>query len=79
MSDRDSARASSEIHLEEVAEFLRKIPEAPRKRVLLFGMTNLLDSMDKAILRRGRFDHIVEVGMPSKEEIMALLDRKSVV
>ena len=74
LSSRDSSLGSREIHMEEVAEFLRKIPEAPRNRVLLFGMTNLLDSMDKAILRRGRFDHMVEVGMPGREEILALLE-----
>ena len=64
---------SREIHMEEVAEFLRRIPEAPEKRILLFGMTNLLDTVDKAILRRGRFDHMIEVGMPSEEEILSLL------
>ncbi len=74
LSSRDSSLGSREIHMEEVAEFLRKIPEAPKKRVLLFGMTNLLDSMDKAILRRGRIDHIIEVGMPSREEIQSLLE-----
>ena len=74
LSSRDSSLGSREIHMEEVAEFLRKIPEAPKKRVLLFGMTNLLDSMDKAILRRGRIDHIIEVGMPGREEIRALLE-----
>ncbi len=74
LSSRESSMGSREIHMEEVAEFLRKIPEAPKKRVLLFGMTNLLDSMDKAILRRGRIDHIIEVGMPGREEILSLLE-----
>lgn len=74
LSSRESSMGSREVHMEEVAEFLRKIPEAPKKRVLLFGMTNLLDSMDKAILRRGRIDHIIEVGMPSREEILSLLE-----
>lgn len=73
LSSRDSNMGSREIHMEEVAEFLRKIPEAPKNRVLLFGMTNLLDSMDRAILRRGRIDHIIEVGMPGREEIHAIL------
>ena len=74
LSSRDGSLGSREIHLEEVAEFLRRIPEAPEKRVLIFGMTNLLDSVDKAILRRGRFDYTIEVGMPSREEIKALLE-----
>jgi len=37
-------------------------------------MTNLIDLIDPAILRRGRFDHIIEVGMPSKIEVASLLD-----
>jgi ATP-dependent 26S proteasome regulatory subunit len=36
-------------------------------------MTNMIDSIDPAILRRGRFDHVVEVGMPSEEEVKLLL------
>lgn len=63
-------------HVEEVAEFLRKIPEAIDNHVLVFAMTNLLDSVDPAIRRRGRFDYIVEVGMASKEEIRNLLEAK---
>ena len=74
LSSRESSMGSREIHMEEVAEFLRRIPEAPEKRVLLFGMTNLLDTVDKAILRRGRIDHTIEVGMPSREEILSLLE-----
>lgn len=73
LSSRENARSSGEIHMEEVAEFLRRIPDASKHRVLLFGMTNMIESIDKAILRRGRFDHILEVGMPSEAEILALL------
>ncbi|MBQ6321637.1 MAG: ATP-binding protein [Lachnospiraceae bacterium] len=61
-------------HLEEVGEFLRRIPNAAENHVLLFGMTNMKDSIDTAILRRGRFDHIVEVEMPSKEEVLCVLE-----
>ncbi|MBP3655164.1 MAG: ATP-binding protein [Clostridia bacterium] len=74
LSSRESARGAGEIHMEEVAEFLRRIPDASKNRVLLFGMTNMLDSIDKAILRRGRFDHIIEVGMPSTQEVRSLLE-----
>lgn len=59
-------------HVEEVAEFLRRIPEALKAGVLIIGMTNMLDSIDKAICRRGRFDHVIEVGMPSRDEIYEL-------
>ena len=60
-------------HIEEVAEFLRRIPEAISKNVLVFAMTNMIDQIDPAILRRGRFDHIIEVKMASAEEIESML------
>ena len=60
--------------LEEVAEFLRRIPEATEKNVLIIAMTNMIDTIDPAILRRGRFDHILEVKMPSIEETEELVE-----
>lgn len=73
LSSREQGQGTVQHHMEEVAEFLRRIPEATSKRVLVIAMTNLIDLIDPAILRRGRFDHIVEVHMPSKEEVSALL------
>jgi hypothetical protein len=74
LSDRRSVGPSSLHHIEEVAEFLRRIPEAITKKVLIIAMTNMIEMIDPAILRRGRFDHIIEVGMPSKEEVASLVD-----
>jgi SpoVK/Ycf46/Vps4 family AAA+-type ATPase len=61
-------------HVEEVAEFLRRIPEAIKNQVLIIAMTNLIEMIDPAILRRGRFDHIIEVSMPSRDEVASLVD-----
>lgn len=72
LSSRDSNAQNH--HIEEVDEFLRLIPEANKARVLIVGMTNKLNMIDNAILRRGRFDQIIEVGMPSKIEINAMLN-----
>lgn len=58
---------------EEIAEFLRLIPKAIQNKVLVIAMTNHLDMIDPAIRRTGRFDHIIEVGYPSEEEILSLL------
>ncbi|MCU8071365.1 ATP-binding protein [Shewanella sp. SM20] len=74
LSDRRSGSSSGLHHVEEVAEFLRRIPEAIKKNVLIIAMTNLIEMIDPAILRRGRFDHIIEVGMPSREEVASLID-----
>ena len=74
LSDRRSGSSSGLHHVEEVAEFLRRIPEAIKNKVLIIAMTNMIEMIDPAILRRGRFDHIIEVGMPSREEVASLID-----
>jgi cell division protease FtsH len=74
LSDRRFGSSSGLHHVEEVAEFLRRIPEAIKNNVLIIAMTNLIEMVDPAILRRGRFDHVIEVGMPSREEVASLVD-----
>lgn len=76
LSDRQMSGSAGLHHMEEMAEFLRRIPEAVSGGVLVFAMTNLLDRIDPAILRRGRFDYMVEVTMPSAEEVRALLAKR---
>ncbi len=77
LSQRSGAANGSHIyHMEEVAEFLRRIPSAQEKGVLIFAMTNMLDSIDPAVLRRGRFDHIILVDYASKDEIAKLLEKR---
>ena len=74
LTSRIDGRGINQYHIEEMAEFLRLLPQLPEKKVLLFGMTNMPDQIDPAIRRKGRFDHIIEVGMPSKKEILDLLN-----
>jgi cell division protease FtsH len=71
----DRQMGSGHHRVEEVAEFLRRIPEATRNEVLVVAMTNRLELIDPAILRRGRFDHVISVGYASTEEIQSLLDK----
>lgn len=71
LSKRDGAQ---DFKIEEIGEFLRLIPEAPKNKVLVVGMTNLIDNIDPAILRTGRFDHKIEVRMPTAEDIKSMLD-----
>ena len=61
-------------HVEEVAEFLRRIPEAAQNDVLIIAMTNRIDMIDPAIQRRGRFDHVIKVDFASETEVRSLLD-----
>jgi hypothetical protein len=72
LADREMGSGSSHHRVEEVAEFLRRIPEAARNQVLIVAMTNRIDMIDPAILRRGRFDHIINVGFASEEEVRSL-------
>ena len=71
LSDREFGGQSHRV--EEVAEFLRIIPEALKNNVLIIGMTNRIDIIDPAILRRGRFDHVIKVDMATEVEVEALL------
>jgi cell division protease FtsH len=75
LSERQSGIGSGQHHIEEVAEFLRRIPEAIKNHVLIIAMTNRIEMIDPAILRRGRFDHVVKVDMASREEVLALLEK----
>lgn len=75
LADRQSGSGSSSHRIEEVAEFLRRIPEAIKNHVLIIAMTNRIEMIDPAILRRGRFDHVVKVDMASEEEVRALLEK----
>ncbi|MFC5420165.1 AAA family ATPase [Bosea eneae] len=71
-----AARGSGESgqhRVEEVAEFLRIIPSAIKAGVMIIGMTNRLDAIDPAILRRGRFDHVIKVDFANGAEMLDLL------
>ena len=41
--------------------------------VLVLAATNRLDSLDPALLRAGRFDRQIEVGLPGREERLSIL------
>jgi SpoVK/Ycf46/Vps4 family AAA+-type ATPase len=71
LSDREAGAGQHRV--EEIAEFLRQIPEATKNKVLIVGMTNRIDTIDSAILRRGRFDHVIMVDYANEEEILGML------
>lgn len=69
----DRNMSDGQHRVEEVAEFLRRIPEASKNEVLIIAMTNKIDMIDSAILRRGRFDHILHVDFAKAPEIASML------
>lgn len=73
LADRESGGGGSHHRVEEVAEFLRRIPEAAKNEVLIVGMTNRVEMIDSAIMRRGRFDHVINVDYANADEVLALL------
>jgi len=70
LSDRLSHGTTATYHVEEVSEFLRRIPEATLCNVLVIGMTNRIEMIDSAVLRRGRFDKIIEVSEPCHDDLL---------
>ena len=70
----DREMGSGHHRVEEVAEFLRRIPEAAKNEVLIIAMTNRIEMIDPAILRRGRFDHVINVDFASESEVRSLLE-----
>lgn len=71
----DREMGSGHHRVEEVAEFLRRIPEAVKNDVLIIAMTNRIEMIDPAIQRRGRFDHVIKVDFANEVEVQALLDK----
>lgn len=76
MPDRSRMRSSDSHHAEEVASFLKCIQDASKNKVLVVGMTNLLSNIDPAILRSGRMGKHLKVDMPSKEEIVEVIEHE---
>jgi hypothetical protein len=61
--------------VEEVTELLKLVERAAQNRILVMATTNRRDALDPAILRRGRFDHAIEVGYPEADEVVIALEQ----
>ncbi|MDO5449973.1 MAG: ATP-binding protein [Akkermansia sp.] len=58
---------------EEVGSFLKCLQDAEKNQVLVVGMTNIIDTIDPAILRTGRMGTHLRVDMPSLEEVESVM------
>jgi cell division protease FtsH len=59
--------------VEEVNTLLREVETAARRRLLVIGTTNRLDSIDRALLRHGRFDLVFTMDYPDAAAAAAML------
>lgn len=51
----------------EVAEFLTRLNDCAEKNVFVVATTNRIDAIDPAIIRKGRIDEIIYVGLPNND------------
>lgn len=61
-------------YTETVSALLRHMASAAKNYELVIGITDRLDDIDPAFLRRDRFGQVVEVKMPTREEAAAALE-----
>jgi cell division protease FtsH len=60
--------------VEEVTELLRLVETASSNNILVIATTNRREALDPAILRKGRFDHAIEVGYPTTDEVYSAIE-----
>ena len=58
----------------EVAEFLTRLNDCAEKNVFVVATTNRIDAIDPAIIRKGRMDEVVYVGLPDEDARKELLE-----
>ena len=54
----------NEHQADEVAEWLTQLNDCVEKNVFVIGTTNCLDRIDRAVIRHGRIDQVLYVGLP---------------
>ena len=72
---RGSSRDSTGVHDSIVNQLLSKIDGVNAlNNILLIGMTNRLDMLDSALLRPGRFEVQIEIGLPDEDGRVQILN-----
>lgn len=65
---------SQDHKIEEVSEMLKLVEAAATLGIVVVATTNRKEAIDRAFLRKGRFDHVFEVGYPGEAEVAAALE-----
>ena len=58
----------------EVAEFLTRLNDCAEKNVFVVATTNRIEAIDPAIIRKGRMDEVIYVGLPYEDARKELLE-----
>jgi transitional endoplasmic reticulum ATPase len=58
----------------EVAEFLTRLNDCAEKNIFVVATTNRIEAIETALLRKGRLDRIIYVGLPDEEARKELLE-----
>lgn len=58
----------------EVAEFLTQLNNCAERGVYVVATTNRIDAIDPAIMRKGRMDEVIYVGLPDEEARKELIE-----
>lgn len=58
----------------EVAEFLTRLNDCAEKNVFVVATTNRIDAIDPAVIRKGRIDEVIYVGLPDEDARKELLE-----
>lgn len=58
----------------EVAEFLTRLNDCAERNVFVVATTNRIDAIDPAIIRKGRMDEVIYVGLPDRQARKELLE-----
>ena len=58
----------------EVAEFLTQLNNCAEKGVYVIATTNRLDAIDQAVMRKGRLDEILYIGLPDEDARKELIE-----
>ena len=58
----------------EVAEFLTQLNNCVEKKVYVIGATNRIGSVDRAILRPGRIEQVIYIGLPNDNDRRELFE-----
>ena len=74
MPERSNIAENLQYKRDETNEFLIRLNNAGKEKILVVGATNNIDLMDSAILRSGRFDEKIYVPAPDREARISLFN-----